>query len=288
MDEEVKLSLVLLDILRGYSILKCDSQTYYFKHFLVCDNLKLDEFEFLSFQSAVKNGIKSEKDLITQAIHNGFWSNEKEEQIKNLKWLIEKSTNAYAKITDNIQKKAFENSLDSQKQQLSELLKQKSKITDISAETFASNKRIAHLLKSCIFYDESLTKVINEEEIAKISSKIGDKISCFSNTNNLIRAAYHPSFFDLYCIMYRNPYSIFEKNIFEISVWQKSLLVYASILLNKLKSMQIPDDIKVDAIKLYNFTEKTGETSKVSEGVDDLRKKMIQNKGKLTAEDLFS
>ena len=62
---------------------------------------------------------------------------------------------------------------------------------------------------------------------------------------------------------------------------------YASVLLNKLQNYDIPDDVKEDALKLYNFQQKedSSKEDKVTEGVSDLRAKMAQNGGKLTAED---
>jgi len=54
-----------------------------------------------------------------------------------------------------------------------------------------------------------------------------------------------------------------------------------------LKNFEIPDDIREDPLKIYNFQpkENTSEKDKITEGVSDLRSKMAQNGGKLTAED---
>lgn len=288
MSNHVKTSLILLDILRGYSIIRYKGNNLYFRHFRLYDQLELEEFSENCFQEAVKNGIKTEEELIKSAINLGTWSKAKEDELKNIQWLIDKSTNSLSKISDNIQRKAFSESISNNRKKIDALLSQKNKLTAYSAEQFAEHKKNRELVKKCLFEDDSFTKTVNEDVSYEVMHLINEKISDMSNETNMIHAAYHSTFLDLFHLMSRNPYVILEKNIFEITIWQKTLMTYASILLNKLKNYEIPDDIRLDPVKIFRYTEDKNKPKKVSEGVDDLREKMARNNGKLTAEDLFA
>ena len=97
-----KESSLLLDILRGYSKINHKYKDYYFKHFGVYDSLKLQEFELDCITEAKKKGIKGKDELLELAIKRGGWSKEEESSMKDLKWMIEKSKKASAKILKNI------------------------------------------------------------------------------------------------------------------------------------------------------------------------------------------
>ena len=282
-----QLSLLLLDILRGYSKITYKYKNYYFKHFKIYDSLKLEEFELDCVYQAKKQGIKSEEQLLEQAIKRGNWSKQEEASMKDLKWMIGKSRKAASKIADNNTKKAFEDSIQKQVDELTELQTKKNQFILHSAENLAKRKRVNREISLSLFYDEEMSEIISEEDLISLIPEVNSLIDNLSSSENIIQVSYDPSFFDFYCLDYRQPSNIIDKNIYEITIWQKNLLSYASVLLNKLQNLDIPDDIKEDALKLYNYNQKENSSpdDKVTEGVSDLRAKMAQNGGKLTAED---
>ena len=282
-----QLSLLLLDILRGYSKITHKYKNYYFKHFKIYDGLKLEEFELDCVHQAKKQGIKSEEQLLEQAIKRGNWSKQEEASMKDLKWMIDKSRKAASKIIDDNTKKAFEGSIQKQVDELTELQTKKNQFILHSAENLAKRKRINKEISLSLFYDEEMSEIISEEDLILLIPEVNLLIDNLSNSEKIIQVSYDPSFFDFYCLNYRQPSKIIDKNIYDITLWQKNLLSYASVLLNKLQNLDIPDDIKDDALKLYNFSQKENSSreDKVTEGVSDLRAKMSQNGGKLTAED---
>jgi len=282
-----QISLLLLDILRGYSKITHKYKNYYFKHFKIYDGLKLEEFELDCVYQAKKQGIKSEEQLLEQAIKRGNWSKQEEASMKDLKWMIEKSKKAASKIADNNTKKAFEDSIQKQVDELTELQTKKNQFILHSAENLAKRKRVNKEISLSLFYDEGMSEMISEEDLILLIPEVNLLIDNLSSSEKIIEVSYNPSFFDLYCLNYRQPSKVIDKNIYDITLWQKNLLSYASVLLNKLQNLDIPDDIKDDALKLYNYTQKENSSTgdKVTEGVSDLRAKMAQNGGKLTAED---
>tara|TARA_B100001093_G_scaffold236738_1_gene226838 strand:- start:20720 stop:21577 length:858 start_codon:yes stop_codon:yes gene_type:complete len=282
-----KESSLLLDILRGYSKITYKYKDYYFKHFGVYDSLKLQEFELDCITEAKKKGIKGKDELLELAIKRGGWSKEEESSMKDLKWMIEKSKKASAKISDNNSRKAFEGSIAKQADQLVKLEAKKNQFTNHSAENLGKRKRANKEISLSLFYDKEMTRNVSEEDLFFLISEVNLRIQELTSVENLLKLAYESYFFDVYCLNYRNPNQILDTNIYKITIWQKSLLSYASILLNKLKNLDIPDDIREDAVKVYNFQprEDGAKGDKVTEGVSDLRAKMAQRGGKLTADD---
>jgi hypothetical protein len=285
--DDPNLDLLLLDILNGYSKIKYDNKSFYFRHFLIFEELKLSQFEIDSFDSAIKNGIKSENDLLGNAIKRGFWSEEEDSSIKNLKWLIENSEKAISKVSDHAIKKSMMNSLDKDKEKLSELEGRKLSIVRHSAENLASRKKQSKTLQDNIYVDEDLTEHVDKDYLFYLVPVIGNKIEEINNKNNMLKMAYSQFFFETFALMYRDPLKMINKDLYNMSIWQKNLLSYASALFNKVRNLDMPDDVREDALKVYNFTPKEEDPSKekVTHGVSDLREKMSQKGGKLTAED---
>tara|TARA_B110000495_G_C22950918_1_gene556855 strand:- start:61 stop:927 length:867 start_codon:yes stop_codon:yes gene_type:complete len=287
MKKESETSLILLDILRGFSKISYKNDCLYLKHFVVYDDLHLSEMEAQSYNSAIKMGVKNEEALLKNAIEKKFWSKEEEETIKNLEWVIDKSNQSLSKVSDWNLRKSLQSSIKLDEDKLDALKRKKHSIVSHSAESFASRKRNTKTLLDNVFVDEAMKTQIDEDDLFDLMPLINQKVSQFIDVESIVKAAFDPYFFDLYSLNESNPMSIFNKDIYTITIWQKNLIVYASILLNKLKNMDIPASIREDPVKIYKYQgqaeQKTGEN--VVHGVEDLKQKMKQKDGKLSAED---
>ena len=287
-EDKTDIDLLLLDVLRGYSKIYFKDKCYYFRHFRVYDDLKFSEYELEAFNSALKNGIKKEADLLKLAVDKGFWKEEDEKSIKNLKWMISKSEKASEKIVDLNTKRLFQNKINDNKEELNELENRRIGIINHSAEKLASRKRNSKTLMENVFSDESMTELIDEDDLFYLTGPINNKVDKLCSLNHMLKMAYNPAFFDYFTVCYRDPMSLINKDIYSVTQWQKNLLFYASTLLSKLKNLSMPDEVREDAVALYNFKEKDesqDKESQVTHGVSDLRAKMVKNDGKLTAED---
>jgi len=288
MEEGISTSFALLEILRGYSIFRVNDKKIYFKHFSLYNNLSLEEYEIEEFFQSVRKGIKTEKQLIEEAIHRKYWSIEQEEKIKTLSWLISKSEAAAAKITDNLQKSVFQKSIDSQREELADLEKKRTNIILYSAENFASGKKNAKLIKESMFYDEDFKSPANEEDSYFVMDDLRSRLNELTKETTLVKAAYDSYFFDLYTVCYREPLALIKRDITNITVLQKNLLSYAAIILNKLKNVDMPDSVREDPMKIIKYSRSEDKDRNTTEGIEDIKKKMANNEGKLKAEDLLS
>lgn len=287
MEKENSEYLVLLDILRGYSILNLKDKCLYFRHFLVMDNLCLEEYEKNEFEKACLNGLKTEEQLLEDAIKKGFWDQASSDKISSLTWTIDKAEKAASKISDERQKKAFLKSVENQKIELQALNLKRGNIINYSAENCASHKKHTKLIHESIFYDKEFKQLASENDIFLAMADVKYKLEILTNDVNIIKAAFCNYFFDLFALSYRDPLSLIKKDSFSITSLQRHLLSYASALLNKLKNVDMPDDIKDDPLKIIKYVEPKTTDSDTTEGIEDIKAKMAKRGGSLKAEDLL-
>jgi hypothetical protein len=287
-ETDTNASQILLEISRGYSVLNHGPKVFYFKHPTNQHNLVTEEYYYARLQKAKKQGILSEDKLIQRYIKRGVWSVKKEDKLKSLKWTINKSIVASQKITDNMQRKFFEQSIEAERKELADLQQERDKLTGQSAENWASQQRMFKIVHDHLFIDKEMKRQVDFNEDIALFILMQDKIVELSSKKNLAAAAFDNSFFDIYSLQYRDPMKIFNVNFYSITIFQRYLLSYASSILNKLKNVEMPDDVKNDPVKILDFNpDDKSSVSKVSHGIDDIKNK-IKNKGKLTPEDLIN
>jgi hypothetical protein len=285
---KINAAQVLLEVSRGYSIIDVNGEVFYFKHPNNMESLQSEEQYEIIYNRAIKRGISSEEKLLNNYIKRGKWSLEKEEKIKSLKWMIDKSTTASLKITDDHQRNVFSSGIKKQEEELSELQDKRHALIGQSAESWASQQRMFKMVEDHVFSDAKFKKNITIGEDVSFVVNIQKKILELSEKRSLLAAVFQSEFFDVYSIQYRNPMTIFGVDFFNITIFQRYLFSYASVLLNKLKNVEMPDEIRNDPVKIFDYNpDNKNKETKTSHGIDDI-KQTLKNKGKLTAEDLIN
>tara|TARA_Y100000114_G_scaffold90083_1_gene83647 strand:+ start:1987 stop:2835 length:849 start_codon:yes stop_codon:yes gene_type:complete len=268
---------ILSEILEGVSPLANSGETIFFKHPTIREKIK--DFKIIEEckKDGAKKGIKSEEQLIQTAIRSHSWSEENEDKIKDLQWLIEKSESSISKLSDPNLITHNQQTVDGYKKELNDLNKSRSKIVNTSLENYSlSRSHIIFCKRDCFYIKKGKKKNLTEGFPKQI---LWDYIRCYSklsNRDNLIKAAYNSYFFDL-VYMSKSPLEIFPDPLKKITIFQKDLLFYGNILSSKIKNMEIPDSITKDAIALYNF--KPEDKSKKDK--DFRTRNFVQSKGGL-------
>ena len=283
-----QIQIDLLDVIRGYSKLKFFKKTFYFKHFSVEDSLYLDSLTQFDIESSVKSGVKTQSDILKEAIKIGAWSDKKEDKIKSLQWTIKRSTAALSKITDLNQRKIFSKQIENQRTELKEISKGRKNLLKYSAESLAESKKINRLIKYALYEDESFKNLVKREDRMIAAPVLFNRYAELGDRNNILRFSYHGGFIDMYAAQSNNPIALFGCILKELTIFQRSLLIMTNSLLNKLRNVNIPDEISDDPVKIYEYEEKEQTEAKVSHGVDDLKQKAKARGGKLKAEDFLS
>lgn len=271
--------LLLFDILRGFSEINKDGKTFYLKHPTILDKLA-EKNTFLFFQKRGRDsGLSSESELLDLAIKAGSWSNQNEELLKELEWLISKKEKVLETMRDPNMRESNKNSIKRDYERIADLKKEKADITKFSLENYVHTKIPLELCQRDVFIDPSFNERIKHEEARSLLEDYIMKYNELSDRDSLVRISYNNSFFDLIFIQSNNPLSIFGKNIYEITVFQKEILILGQILNSKLRNIpNIPDSVKKDAVKLYNYVEDKKEEKEHEE--HNIRKE-IQRHGSL-------
>ncbi len=269
---------IISEILEGVSPFTHNGETFFFKHPTIKEKLKDYEINTESEEEGKKRGIKTEQELIDQAIRSGSWSKENEDKIEDLQWLVEKTESSISKLSDPNLVKHNQKTIDGYKQELSSLQLGRSKITYMSLENYALSR--SHKIcceRDCYYIHKNEKKNLKTNSDRNI---LGSYIKVYGNLlvkDNLIKAAYTPVYFDL-VYMAASPLELYPEGLEKITVFQKDLLFYAHVLCSKLKNLDIPDGIRNDAIALYNYKPKEESVDKKE---DFNPRKFVQSKGGL-------
>lgn len=269
---------IISEILEGVSPFTVNGETFFFKHPTIKEKLKDYQINVESEAEGKKRGIKTEEELIDQAIRSGSWSKENEDKIEDLQWLVEKTESSISKLSDPNLVKHNEKTVDGYKKELSSLELDRSKITYMSLENYALSR--SHKIcceRDCYYIDNNEKKSLKTDSDRNI---LGGYIQSYANLlkkDNLIKAAYTPVYFDL-VYMAESPLQLYPEGLEKITVFQKDLLFYAHVLSSKLKNLEIPDGIRNDPIAIFKYKPKEQSVDKKEEFNP---RKFVESKGGL-------
>ena len=278
----------LLDVIRGYSQFTLLENTYYFKHFSIEESLEVEGFMQGDIESSVKSGIKTQSELLEAAKKHNAWSTDKEEKIKSLDWMIKRSTAALNKMQDENQRKVFNEQIETQRKELSDLNQEKGKIINYSAETLAETKKVSKMLDICLYKDAAFKEKPIDQERYALAPLMFSRYGDLNNRENILNFSYHGGFLDIYASQSNNPIALFGCTLLDMTIFQKNLIILTNSLLNKLKNTKIQDEISGDPVKIFEYEEKEEKEANVTHGIDDLKAKSKVRGGNLKAEDFLS
>ena len=287
MENEVSPSQILLEISRGYSVFEINEQTYFFRHFSIEEMLTLDEFERDEAKRAEKMGLKSEGELLKNAMKYGAWTQKEEDKIKSLDWTINNSYKILEKFSDPVTRRSFENQIKDQEDELKILKNKKSKISSYSAEALAQQKKLSKMILNSLFYDKEFTKIVKNKDVEVLGALVFSKFSELANKENVLKGCYLTYFFEVFMAT-SNCLDLFKTDFMNLTIFQKGLSSYSRALMNKIQNTSIPEKIYGDPVKMFDYKEpKNEEKENTSHGLDDLKRRMSSRGGELKAEDFL-
>lgn len=280
----------LHDIIRGYSEVETSDGVFYFKHLTTIDVLKLEEVYHKKVLELKKKGLKSRDELLEELVHFGKWTKEDDEFIISSEWNIKELEKAKEKISNFLMKENAQRKIDKEKEELEQRKLKKQELTSFSIENISEQEKVKYLIKNHFFVDKNLTSNIKKIDRDKIPD-LFKVFNRFSEENRLIKIAYSPLFFDVFSLYRKQPHKIFNKGGLELTMYQKHILSFASVLLSNLQyhGEEMTEEEKNNAIFVYKFKPKDKEekSGKKTQGLDDLRNKARSGK-KLKPEDYLS
>lgn len=248
----MKINEVLFEVLQGWSEILYDKDSVaYFRHPTILESL-IEKKEYSDFEERGKAaGLSTEDELIDAAYKGGKWTQEEEYEIKDLIFSTNGLRRVLAKQSEPSLQKSTERKIEEEQARLDELKRKRSSLVSASLENFILLKSTIHFCSKRLFEDKEMTKPI--DNIDKILDSYNLKLAELIKKENLIKAAFYPSFFDLFYLYGEQPYKILNKTGGELTVFQKDLLVYGFVLNQKIKMSEIPKLIKKDPVQLFDY-----------------------------------
>ncbi len=244
---------ILSEIIQGHSKI---GDSFFFKHPSVADRLNISCFENELEEKARSLNYYTREENIARAILAGRWSEEKEEEIKLLKWDIDAKKRNLPRLQDPSLKAELESKIQNDIDSLVALQKERRLFEGVSLEDYVYSRLPIKLCSREVFEDPLFSIPIKYERLNFISKDYLTKNEELTQRDSLLKAVFLPSFFDLFFI-YDSIDRILGKNIFEMTIFQKELMGYGKVLHSKLTRMiDIPDKVKNDPIALYLYEDK--------------------------------
>ena len=262
---------ILFEIINGVSILECEKRNFYFKHPSIYkkegESTKYDEFE----KVGKRRGLLSESELIADAIKNKGWSEAEDKETKELiKWIAANESQK-AKLSDPQMLEGLQKTIDGYEKELHLLQTKRHSIVSYSLENFIARKISLDVCGQDVYLDEKLTKQIKTSHLKECLVEYHLRYHLLSLPETVVKTAYEPNFFDLVILYDKDVSKVFDKNIYNLTVFQKDILSCAKTLLYKLQNIEnIPPKVRKDPILLFTYNgkrEKEGEDTNIREFV---------------------
>lgn len=265
--ESSAVSSLIGEIIEGKSKI---SDEYFLKHFTIKQFNSLNIKKAEIYENAIFRGIKSEERLLADAKKDGVWTQSDYDTFKSLKDDIQKYQKLHDKTEDYITRQQFKGRVEFLKEQLKDLDNRYQEIVSVSAESYCEQKSSFYLIQNSVYRSDE--KQLDYEEIQKVAPQFFDTFNKLMDYEMLVKAAYNNIFFEVFIIHEKSPHLIFDRNGFDMTIFQKNIIHLARNILSKLKNCyDMPDDIKDDPMAILKYDP---EKNKKKNGMEDIKGKM--------------
>lgn len=246
-------SLLLYEIIAGYSELRFGGEVVYFKHPTVEETLE-EQVESRVFEDhADKIGLRSEQDLLEIALKSGKWTEEKQSEMEDIEFSVESSRKVLGKVKDQHMKNNLLEKIKNEEAQLKELKKFKDSLTIGSKERYVLEQNVKLFFRKKLFKDPEFKEPCDDGLRNSCIQEYNAKVGALSKEENLLWAVYTPSFFELFLIYKESPDRILGKLGIDMTLYQKRMMAYGVALINKITGGSLPEHVQGNPVSIYKW-----------------------------------
>lgn len=260
------------EIFDGYTDITFKGKTVYIKHFSIRDQRYIHRFYNKYKSIAESKGIPSEKEMLDSLREDGLWSDSDDRVIINLEQEIEGLQSSKRATFLPSQKKAFQDSIESKRQELYLLLNKKAELVGKTSERYGSQRSNEEFIRYLIYSDPQCSRhLFTDEQFANLSEeeleffvRENDAVSQRLNENNIQHCVLR-DFFNMYLSQTEDVSAFYGKAIIELSVYQLKLAIYARVFFNIFQYHEdLPERMKQDPVAIFDFVERKKNNSSKS------------------------
>ncbi len=253
---------IFRDIIRGYSQVSVDGNTYYIKHLSAIDQVEIDEVEEVYLKKALDRGIPSREEVLKDLMQSGDWSQDEENEIKRLETFIEQLQKNKTQLVLKSEIDKQNETMQETRAKISELQEKKSKLLNSDAETYASKRSNDYYIIKSYYEDEDLQSPLFPEE-SNYEDLYMDEVSSFVLEYNNMFKTFQESkiqemilqdFYYIYFPFSDDTVGFFGNPVSKLTYNQLKLIVYTKIFKNIFENNKhIPAKIKKDPQALLDY-----------------------------------
>lgn len=260
-DEEAFLRKVFSEIFYGCSPCEFKGSTLYVKHFSIHDQRRIDDSYASFLREAVGEGLPKEKEREKVLIEEGFWSEEKNQRIKDLEAGLDHLADSRRKSSKESWPKIDEESLKI-KRELVALRSEKFSLIGETANSYADNRSNDRYVLNGFFKDEEMSKLAFSDEdvddmqdsgLSALKRIFSIVMSSFSDES--IKKLALQDFFQSYWLAAgKNAKDFYGRPVGNLSFFQVKLANFGTMFSNLLENLEgIPEDARKDPTKLMDY-----------------------------------
>jgi hypothetical protein len=264
LNQESILRSALSDILKGFSF--HHPKGLYIKHLCLDDYVDYERIYENHYERLRKKGVETKDQLLSRAIKNKLWNEDKDLEINALEEEIKINKISLSKCTDRDMRKSMQDLLDENQKRYYLLLAERESFIAPSCEKLTDKKMNEHYVVSSLFKDPEFREpYLSAEEIEDTDTDFGPFIRIYNELSHKcsienIKKISIQDFFRGSWGLAKNPYYYFGKPICQITYNQTHLANYAQTFDNIFENY--PDIDSDDPDKIIEYAKIRQETDK--------------------------
>ena len=154
----------------------------------------------------------------------------------------------------------LQKTIDGYEKELLSLQTKRRSIVNFSLENFIARKTSLDVCCQDVYLNKGLTKRIKKEDVKECLVEYNLKYHLLSLPETVVRTSYEPNFFDLVILFEKDVSKVFDKSIYNLTIFQKDILSCGKTLLSKLQNIEnIPARVRKDPVLLFTYSGKREE-----------------------------
>ena len=268
---------VYADIINGYSIVDSADKVYV-RHLNESDIGYISSKYKIYFEEARSKGLLTTKEKIDLLKEQEIWSEEEEEEIKQLSSELQRNTTTKKNLLIRHQIDEVADLISEQEKKLQVLESKRDETIDLTCEKYADKKSNEEIVSLCLFKDsQQKEKLFTREEYEEMDqSKLyafiyiyNKTLSSFS-TKFIKQLSALPFFMNSFLICNDDPMIFFGKPIVSLTNYQIDLFSTGKYYKSVMASIgNPPDEDYSDPDKLVEWYEKAKNTEQIKKSVED-------------------
>ena len=223
------------DIINGYSTFRYEEESVFVKHLTAHDTGNIEDKDRELYNKAKGEGLPTEEEKLGMLIEQEVWSNEKEQELLEVRDHTLRVQGAIDKLIVTSQVERQRKILDKLNKKISDIEQEKAELLGLTCESYSMKRMNQEYLRYSLRSDGSLKhQYLDEEKYDSISDSDLDIITILYNaavqqiTGAVIkRVAAHPFFLNSFLICENDPFVLFGKPVCHLSNYQIDLFANA-------------------------------------------------------------